>query len=172
MTLDTSSKPRSSTPWLWLGFGILISLILLGISAGLLGSFLTRQDEQMPDEQNLIIIQLTAPPLPTVTVPAISAIPTLAPTATPMPTPDFSVAPPAVTPGYYAEVVDTGGIGVIVRNGPSTSNIQLTIAAEGSIVFVIEGPEEGGTYQWWLVRLGDGTEGWAAADFLAPSVGP
>jgi heme/copper-type cytochrome/quinol oxidase subunit 2 len=172
MTHDTSSKSRSSIPWVWLGLGIVISLVLFGVSAFFLVSFLARQENNPLDEQNLIIIQLTAPPIPTATTSAISAIPTLAPTATSMPTPDFSIAPPQITAGFYAEVVETGGVGVTVRNGPSTSNIPVTVASEGAVVFVIEGPEEGGAYQWWLVRLSDGTEGWAAADFLKPSTAP
>jgi len=25
---------------------------------------------------------------------------------------------------------------------------------------------------WWQIELGDGTQGWAAGDFLAPAAGP
>ena len=68
--------------------------------------------------------------------------------------------------------METGGVGVTVRNGPSTANIPVTVAGENSVVQVIEGPTPGGEYQWWRVRLPDGTEGWVAGDFLAPAAAP
>ena len=98
--------------------------------------------------------------------------PTIAPTATTAATPDLSVAPPEVSVGYYAEVVNTGGVGVTIRNGPSTSNLPVIVSAEGSILLILEGPTAGGDYEWWRVRLPDGTEGWAASDFLVPSAAP
>jgi hypothetical protein len=167
-----SSKNNQPIPWLWLGLGAVLTIILIGIALIYLGNFLTRPPAATADSQELTIIRLTAPPLPTATAAIVQPIPTLAPTATPVPTPDFSVPPPEVTAGYYAAVIDTGGVGVTVRNGPSTSNIQVALAGEGSIVFVVEGPEAGGEYQWWRIRLTDGTEGWAAGDFLAPSAAP
>lgn len=169
---QNSSSDRQSVPWLWVGLGTIVTILLIGLGLVVLSSYLTQPPETTSEEQALTIIRLTAPPLPTATIAAIQLIPTLAPTSTPVPTPDYSVAPPEVTAGYYAAVVDTGGVGVTVRNGPSTSNVRVALAGEGAIVFVLEGPEAGGEYQWWRIRLPDGTEGWAAADFLAPSAAP
>lgn len=170
--MQNSNTERRPVPWLWLGLGAVLTIVLLGAAAVYLGSLLTQVPENPSDEQALTIIRLTAPPIPTATIAVIVPIPTLAPTSTPVPTPDVSVAPPELTPGYYAQVLETGGVGVTVRNGPSTSNVPVTVAGEGSIVFVLEGPEAGGPYQWWRIRLADGTEGWAAGDFLAPSAAP
>jgi uncharacterized protein YraI len=98
--------------------------------------------------------------------------PTTVPTLTPIPTPDVAVAPAEVTIGFYAEVANTEGFGVTIRGGPSTNNVAMTVAEEGAVLLTLDGPEEGNGYLWWKVRLADGTEGWAASDFLAPSVAP
>jgi hypothetical protein len=39
-------------------------------------------------------------------------------------------------------------------------------------MLVIGGPEQGGDFLWWQVRLLDGTEGWVAGDFLRPVAAP
>ena len=177
--LRPTPPPRSapaesgrSTPWLWLGLGTLATLIGLTGVLWALAAFLTRAPVESSAEVAPTIIRLTAPPVPTATIPVFVPAPTVAPTSTPVPTPNVSVAPPEVTIGYYATVVETGGVGVTVRNGPSTSNVLVTVAGENSSVLVIEGPTPGGAYQWWRVRLPDGTEGWVAGDFLAPAAAP
>ena len=174
---STTNQPapdatRRATPWLWLGLGTLVTIVGLIAVLGALVAFLARPPAETAAEAAPTIIRLTAPPVPTATVAVFVAPPTAAPTATPVPTPDVSVAPPEVTAGYYATVVETGGVGVTVRNGPSTSNVLVTVAGENSSVLVIEGPTPGGAYQWWRVRLPDGTEGWVAGDFLAPAAAP
>jgi hypothetical protein len=69
-------------------------------------------------------------------------------------------------------VANTDGIGVSVRGGPSTDNIRLLLAPEGTLGLVIAGPEEGSGFIWWQLRLEDGTEGWVASDFLVPAAPP
>jgi len=162
---------RRRIPWLWVGLGVLTTIIALALILGALATFLTRPPDEVAAVEPTIIV-LTAAPLPTATVAAFVVAPTAAPTATPVPTPDVAVAPPKVTAGYYAKVVETGGVGVTVRNGPSTSNQPVTVAGENAIILVLEGPTAGGAYQWWRIRLGDGTEGWVAGDFLTPSAAP
>lgn len=163
---------QRKVPWVWLGLGVVVTFIGLGAFVWYLGGYLTR----LPDETAAVpaptIILLTAPPLPTPTISLNPATPTIAPTATTASTPDVSIAPPEVTVGYYAEVVETGGVGVTVRNGPSTSNVPVAVSGEGSVILIIEGPTAGGEYQWWRIRLPDGTEGWVAGDFLVPAAAP
>jgi len=178
MRQDTHRAPpsekeaRGPVPWNWLAMGSVVTLVGLGILIWLVSGYLTRPPDDAPAALAPTIIQLTAPPLPSATIAVNPATPTVAPTATTAATPDVSIAPPQITIGYYAQVVETGGVGVTVRNGPSTSNQPVVVAAEGSILEVIEGPTPGGAYQWWRVRLGDGTEGWVAGDFLVPSAAP
>ena len=168
-----SSEPAErSQPWLWLGLGTLITVIGLALALWALAGFLSQPPAATSAGLEPTIIRLTAPPVPTATAAIFVAPPTAAPTATSVPTPDLSVAPPEVTAGYYATVVETGGVGVTVRNGPNTSNAPITVAGENSVVLVIEGPTPGGAYQWWRVRLPDGAEGWVAGDFLSPAAAP
>lgn len=166
---DSNRRP---VPWLWVGIGSVVTLIGLGIVAWLLGNYLIQPPEEEAAAQQPTIIRLTAPAMPTATQAASPATPTIAPTATTAATPDLSIAPPEITVGYYVQVVDTGGVGVTVRNGPNTSNLPVTVAGEGSFLLVLEGPTPGGEYEWWRVRLPDGTEGWAAGDFLVPAAAP
>jgi uncharacterized protein YraI len=69
-------------------------------------------------------------------------------------------------------VANTGGIGVTVRGGPSTRNVALTVAEEGTIMLILGGPEEGDDFAWWQVKLQDETEGWVVGDFLEPAAAP
>jgi hypothetical protein len=137
-----------------------------------LGDYLTELPEDVSALPEPTILRLTAPPVPTATAALNPPTPTVAPTATTASTPDLSVAPSEVTVGYYAEVVETGGVGVTVRNGPNTSNSPVAVSGEGSLILVLEGPTPGGAYQWWRVRLPDGAEGWVAGDFLVPAAAP
>lgn len=163
---------RRPIPWIWLASGSMLTVIgLLGLS-WLLGDFLVTIPDDEKSTLSPIIVQLTAPPRPTATISLDPPTPTVAPTATTAATPDLSVAPSEIMVGFYASVVNTGGVGVTVRNGPSTSNLPVIVAAEGSFLLILEGPTAGGEYQWWRVRLADGTEGWVAGDFLVPSAAP
>ena len=160
-------------PWRWLGLGVVVTLVSIGLALTLVNALLARPPlEAAPIEPTLII--LTAPPSPIPSPTSPLPTPSPIPTFTPIPTPDTAVAPPEVTAGYYAQVVNTDDFGVTVRGGPSTSNAQITVADEGVLLLVIGGPEvdEVNDRLWWQVQLEDGTEGWAAGDFLAPAAGP
>jgi hypothetical protein len=165
------SNGREPIPWKWLGLGIVITVIGLGVAATLLAVFLFR--EPLPvSVAEPEIIRLTAPagsaPTATAPLPTATAVPTL----TPPPTPDLSIAPEALTVGYYATVANTDDVGVSLRGGPSTDNIRLLLIAEGTAILVVGGPEEGSGLIWWQVRVEDGTEGWVAGDFLVPAAAP
>jgi len=170
-TNHTATK-RTGIPWLAVGLGSAVTIIGLLLLGWFLGNFLTQPPEEVAADPAPTIVLLTAPPVPTATISLKPPTPTIAPTATTAATPDFSVAPPELTVGYYARVGDTGGVGVTLRNGPSTRNLPVTVAAEGSSLLVLDGPTAGGDYQWWQVRMPDGTEGWAAGDFLVPAAAP
>lgn len=60
------------------------------------------------------------------------------------------------------------GSGVNMRADASTDADIVVSLAEGQEVTVTDGPRDAGGYTWWRVQLGEGTEGWVAADFLAP----
>ena len=162
---------REPIPWLWLGLGVVVSLIGIGLAIALATFFLSR-DPLLIAPASPTIIRLTAPasPVPSATPPLPT--PTQIPTFTPPPTPDVSVAPEEITIGYYVEVANTQGIGVILRGGPSTDNIRIDLIGEGTFLLVIGGPGDGSGFSWWQVQLDEETEGWVASDFLIPAAGP
>lgn len=165
-------RRRRPVPWAWLGLGVLATAVLIFLLGVLLNLYLSRTPEETALLPPPTIIRLTAPPSPTPSPTSSAVPPTPIPTFTPIPTPNVAVAPETVTPGFYAAVANTDGLGVTIRNGPSTNNLVVTVAEEGVVLFVLEGPEEGSGFEWWQVRLDDGTEGWAAANFLAPAAAP
>lgn len=164
--------PREPIPWLWFGLGAVLSLALLIAGVAWLLSYLGEPPDPTVGALDPTIIVLTAPPQPTGTPIILQPTPTILPTSTPQPTIDVSVAPPEVSAGYYATVVETGGVGLTLRNGPSTRTVRVMVVPEGSLVYVLDGPTDADSFLWWQIRLTDGTEGWAAGDFLAPSAGP
>ncbi len=166
-----SDRTREPIPWLWLGLGFIVALLSLALTFFLVTQFLSREPLQVT-LPTPTIIRLTAPPM---TVPVSSSdffTPTPIPTFTPPPTPDLSIAPQALTVGYYARVANTDNIGVSLRAGPSTDNLRLLLVPEGEYLMIIGGPEEGNGFIWWQGQLDDGTEGWVAGDFLIPSAQP
>lgn len=174
----TQRRPRRQrrdsqepVPWRWLLMGVVVTVVSIVVALALARYFLSRPMLPTSPLEPTIIV-LTAPPSPVPTETPEFATPTSIPTFTPMPTPDVGEAPPEVTPGYYARVTNTGGVGVTIRGGPSTNNVAITVAQEGAVLFVVSGPEEGNERFWWQVRLEGGEEGWAAAEFLEPAAAP
>lgn len=163
---------QAPTPWRYLLLGLVVAGVSLVIALALANAFLTRAP--LPTSQDPTLIILTAPPSAVPSQTPILPTPTVIPTFTPIPTPDTATAPDEVTVGYYATVFNTGGAGVRVRGGPSTSNSILTTANEEELLLVIGGPEVDNLNSviWWQVELQDGTQGWAAGEFLAPAAGP
>lgn len=158
-------------PWLWFGLGIVVTILGIGLALVLVNTMLSRE----PLATTLAtptIIRLTAEPSLEPSATTDLPTPTPIPTLTPVPTRDLSSPPDEVAVGYYAEVSGTGEAGLTVRGGPSTDNVRIQRASEGTLMLVIGGPEEGGDFIWWQVRLLDGTEGWVAGDFLAPVAAP
>ncbi|MBK8901233.1 MAG: SH3 domain-containing protein [Anaerolineaceae bacterium] len=170
---DAAGGIKEPVPWRWLGLGLLVTVVSIGLALALVNSLLDRPPlEAAPIEPTLII--LTAPPSPIPSPTSPLPTPSPIPTFTPIPTPDTAVAPPELTVGYYAQVANTDGFGINLRGGPSTSNALIDLVDEGTLVLVIGGPEadEANNRLWWQLQLDDGTEGWAAGEFLVPAAGP
>ncbi|MDH4136453.1 MAG: SH3 domain-containing protein, partial [Anaerolineae bacterium] len=90
----------------------------------------------------------------------------------PPPTPTLVPAVPAeITIGIYVKVSGTGGSDLSFRAGPSANHARLKIVAEGAVLKVLDGPVEADGYVWWQLQdVSDGVVGWAAADYLEPTV--
>lgn len=162
---------REPIPWPWLGLGVVITVIGIAGAVALANALLRRPPLTVSAVEPTIIV-LTAPPAAAPTNTPVLPTPSPIPTFTPIPTPNNAVAPPEVTVGFYAAVANTDGVGVTVRGGPSTSNVQLLVAPEDTVVLVLAGPESANDLLWWQVRLEDGTEGWVAGLFLEPADAP
>lgn len=162
---------RERVPWLWLGLGVLVTVAGIALALALVSAMLAREPlaTTLPTPT---IIRLTAPPTTAPTATVDRPTPTPIPTLTPAPTRDLANPPDEITVGYFAAVSGTGTAGLTVRGGPSTNNVRLLRATEGTLMLVIGGPEEGGDFIWWQVRLLDGTEGWVAGEYLAPTAAP
>jgi len=118
----------------------------------------------------------TAPALPT--APEATAAPTSAvaptdtvvlPIDTPGPTATEAAAPGEIGPGVRVAVTGTQGAGLNLRAQPGTGEPVIVNAGEGTILTVVEGPQEADGYIWWKLRTEAGQEGWGAADWLAVS---
>jgi len=162
---------REPVPWRYLGMGVVVSIVGIVLAVALVNAFLTRPPLPVTAVAPTIIV-LTAPPGIDPTATPALATPTAIPTFTPIPTPDVAEAPTEIMVGFYAQVANTDDFGVTVRGGPSTSNVPLVVADEGTVLLIIGGPEEAGGFLWWQVQLTDGTEGWAAGSFLIPAPAP
>jgi hypothetical protein len=165
------SDNREPIPWLWLGLGVLVTGLGIVLALALVNSFLAREPltTSLPPPT---VIRLTAPPSPVPSPTVMRPTPTPIPTFTPAPTRNLAVPPEEITVGYYAAVSGTRLAGLTVRGGPSTSNVRVMRAPEGTLMLVIGGPEESDEFTWWQVRLLDGTEGWVAGEYLAPAAAP
>ena len=117
----------------------------------------------------------TPPTQPTVeiTPTATPALPTVAPfptaTTTPKPTPTPSV-PTEIGVGGYVKVVGAEAEELSYRSGPGLNYARLSIIKDGTILEVLDGPEEANGYTWWRLEDEDGFIGWAADDWLEPTL--
>jgi len=121
----------------------------------------------------------TATPLPVATATARQTAVIPLPT-----TPTAALTPPTATvvlpiggtaeatpmteigPGATVVVKGTGGAGLNLRQQPSTTARVTGSFKEGTELTVLDGPQEADGYVWWQLRAKDGTEGWAAANWL------
>jgi hypothetical protein len=81
-------------------------------------------------------------------------------------TPPATTPPTEIRPGVLVVVADTGGAGLRLRGQATTSAAVVTTVREGTVLTVLDGPEEADEYKWWKVRTPEGEEGWGAANWL------
>jgi len=81
-------------------------------------------------------------------------------------TPPATTPPTEIRPGALVVVTGTGGAGLRLRELATTDAQVVAMAREGTVLTVLEGPEDADGYTWWKVRTPDGEEGWGAADWL------
>lgn len=177
--LEEVNQADIGLPVVWVVIGAVAGLLVIGLVAlGVVN--IVRKQSITPTPSNIPGLAPTQPIAESATAeiatPTIPPVVTLPPTPTSPPTPTpVPTLPAELTPATYAQVIGTEGAGVSLRAGPGTNNARLGIAAEDSYVLILDGPREDENldeYIWWLVRAEDGAEGWAAQDFLVPSLPP
>jgi hypothetical protein len=174
-------------PIVWVLIGGLAGLLTIGLIG--LGVVQLINKQSVPTGTPPGLPTLALPATPTAAAVALETATPLPATATQVPTAEVveptdtpePVAPSEIQVGSYVQVVNTEGSGLSLRAGPGTNNARLTVADEGAVLPVIDGPkedeegqtdEQGNVYLWWYLRNTDGTEGWGRADFLSPALPP
>ena len=180
--LEEVSSAEVGFPVVWVLVGALAGLLVIGL-IGLGVVNILRKQAITPTPEVIPGLAPTQPAVETTTTPGVvdvtptlPPVVTLEPTATPIPsaTP-IPTAPNELAKGVYAQVIGTEGAGVSLRSGPGTNNARLDVASEESVVLILDGPkadENGEDIVWWFVRGPNGTEGWAAQNFLKPTLPP
>jgi hypothetical protein len=154
------------------GAALLVGLIFLGAYA-----LISRSDGAAPEP-----VATPASPEPEVTKPAAgeTAVPPATNTPTPAPFPESQVTvlptiPPAPSPTpiptatpepELKTAVVASGVGVYLRQEPSTSAPDIEWLLDGAQLLLLGGEAEADGYVWVLVRTDDGNEGWVAVDFI------
>ncbi len=107
----------------------------------------------------------TVTPTPTLVKPTVTLLPTSTPAPTPSPAPD---APTAIDKGVWVAVIQ----GVNFRQDASTGAKIIRTLGEGEVLQVTDGPVSANDFIWWKLKDPNGTEGWAAQDYLQPTAPP
>ncbi len=137
---------------------LVIVLLILIVLVSLWNPFAPSPEPTVEIVPTLTPVPPTLPPLPTAT-------PTPFPTPTPTPT-----VPTKITVGGYVKVVGAEADQLSYRSGPGLNYARLTLLKDGTILKVLDGPEEADGYTWWRLEDEDGFIGWAADDWLEPTV--
>lgn len=180
--LEEVNSAEIGFPVVWVLVGALAGLLVIGL-IGLGVVNILRKQAITPTPEVIPGLAPTQPIVDATTTatapdatPTIPPVVTLEPTATPIPSATPIPTPPnELAKGVYALVIGTEGAGVSLRAGPGTNNARLDVSPEESVVLILDGPkadENQEDFVWWFVRGPNGAEGWAAQDFLKPTLPP
>ena len=160
---------------IWAAMALVVGLIFLGVYA-LLSKGAAEVDPEPtpvpemtaePGETEPAAAQETAVPQATnspTPVPfpesQVTVLPTIPPAPSPTPIPTSTPEPEPVT------AVVASGVGVYLRQEPSTTAPDLEWLLDGVQLVVLPGRTDADGYTWVLVRTPEGNEGWVATDFI------
>ncbi len=157
----------------------IVGLILLGVYGIMPRSAKTAESELVETAVPALTATTAVTPSPTVTA---IVIPTMAPgTAVVFPTattesppspvettaPITATEPPSPVPTESANTaVVNSGVGVWLRDAPTTNSEQLEWLLDGVVLTLLDGQQTADGFDWQEVRTVAGVDGWVAADFL------
>ena len=107
-------------------------------------------------QQDQAATTLIAPPSPAFTTTLTTPLPTNLSTQT------------AVPEAQFAQVGNTGGAGVNVRDNPGLGSTVIILLPDESRVTMMDQTQVVDGYTWQRVILADGRQGWIAVNFLIP----
>jgi hypothetical protein len=151
-------------PWMWLAIGFVVILALGAVVYLASGS-----GPAQPLTVAEPTVTATAASQPTATPRRPAATLTSAPEPSTAPTTSPVASEGEIEPGVEVKVTGTGVDGLSIRSGPGKNYARLSIAGDGEILTVLEGPQEADGYRWWRVRDDKGTVGWGVGDWLQPT---
>ncbi len=169
------SSPQRRGPWVIFGVMMLV-LILGGLFYGFYALVLNKDTTDSTATPTVsataqvvsLATQTMAPATNTATSqPATStSTSTPRPTDTPLPSPTERPLPEAITITVRARVNISEGLAINLRDLPTLSGSTIiTKLLAGSLVDVIDGPEDVGDLRWWNVTGGEGSAGWVVEAF-------
>lgn len=159
------AKRRRVTLPPWALLTILVAIIIL-LCVGLvliIKAIRNGGDEETPVPN----ATFTAEIAPSATISLLEptdGVPATATVVLPLSTPPVTALPTEIRPG--ALVVVTGAGKLNLRESATTGANAVDQVPDGTVLTVLEGPQQADSYTWWKVRTPEGTEGWAAADWL------
>lgn len=160
---------------IWAGMSLIVGLVFLGVYALLPNGEVEAEPDQEPT------LEVTSESIGTILAPTQeTAVPEATNSPTPVPFPESQVTvlptePPAPTPTSIPTstpepelqtAVVASGVGVYLRQDPSTSAPDLEWLLDGTQLVVLPSQTDADGYTWVLVRTDDDTEGWVATDFI------
>ncbi len=165
-----SRKKRSSPPWLWIGLGAIVTVLAIAVAVlwvRLLLDIPEAEDEPTPT----VVVRTAVPtlPPPTATVAGDSPGEPTLPAETidqPVATSEPTSAVPEGEIAVGVSVIVAAESGLFLRSQPEIGENALTLMQDGEPLQVIGGPSDDGELVWWQLQMDDGTEGWAAGDYL------
>lgn len=162
---------------IWATMALVVGLIFLGVYA-----LLPNGDEMaQPDPEQTPAPEMTVESIETELSPAAeTAVPEATNSPTPVPFPESQVTvlptnPPAPSPTSIPTAtpepelqtaVVASGVGVYLRQDPSTTAPDIEWLLDGTQLVVLPDRQDADGYTWVLVRTSDGNEGWVATDFI------
>ena len=169
---DPERKPRPQArrrrvtlpPWALLAIFVGI-VILLCIGLVLIIKAISNGDEDLPTPSPTFTSELA----PSATMSLLTPTSAITPTSTvvlTVGTPPATTPPTEIRPGVLVMVTGTQGAGLRLREQATTSAAVVTTVKEGTVLTVLDGPEQADDYQWWKVRTPSGEEGWGADNWL------
>jgi uncharacterized protein YgiM (DUF1202 family) len=186
MSLNSNQRPprsRSSQEmwprWMWVAVPALVVVVGLGLYWALFSSPPeTASTPSMTPTMKVIesvptqapTTEATVSPLDlTPTRPSLPPLATFTPTPLTITTPETPVATAAPTSAGLAiggKATVAASSGLKMRSAAGTSASQVKTLANGSVVEILDGPQEANDYTWWQVRDEAGITGWVAGEYL------